>query len=242
MRIVNIRDSGLVTLTGGLLHGDNLDGAENVQIPGVTLAHLDADQHGDARNARTRIGRRGRQRALAGGDGRGAAGVRLDPAVGARFSCPAANWLPKHGKFFWRRLIRLLSCVRMVQDSSLRNRPMKITVVSRGPPAAPAAPGRPAHHDGDGRGGTAQLEEALVSAGYRQKVLLDLENTTFIDSSGISWLMICHKHFVQAGGKVVYHSAPPLVQQTLKLLRLNLVLNLADDEDAARAMALEDKK
>ena len=37
MRIVNIRDSGLVTATGGLLHGDALDGAENVKIPGVTL-------------------------------------------------------------------------------------------------------------------------------------------------------------------------------------------------------------
>ncbi len=37
VRIVNIRDSGLVTATGGLLHGDALDGAENVKIPGVTL-------------------------------------------------------------------------------------------------------------------------------------------------------------------------------------------------------------
>ena len=27
----------LVTATGGLLHGENLDGAENVQIPGLTL-------------------------------------------------------------------------------------------------------------------------------------------------------------------------------------------------------------
>ena len=29
-RIVNIRDSGLIALTGGLLHPDTLDGAENV--------------------------------------------------------------------------------------------------------------------------------------------------------------------------------------------------------------------
>jgi anti-anti-sigma factor len=87
-----------------------------------------------------------------------------------------------------------------------------------------------------------QLEDALGSAGYRQRVLFDLENTTFIDSSGISWLLICHKHFVQAGGKIVFHSAPPLVQQTLNLLRLNLVLNLAPNEDAARAIALEGKQ
>ncbi|HVS34678.1 MAG TPA: hypothetical protein VMS17_03790 [Gemmataceae bacterium] len=36
-RIVNIRDSGLVTVSGGLLRGEDLDGAENVKIPGVTL-------------------------------------------------------------------------------------------------------------------------------------------------------------------------------------------------------------
>ena len=35
------------------------------------------------------------------------------------------------------------------------------------------------------------------------------------------------------------HSAPPLVQQTLTLLRMNLVLHLAADEAAARAVAEE---
>jgi anti-sigma B factor antagonist len=86
------------------------------------------------------------------------------------------------------------------------------------------------------------LEEALGSAGYRQRVLMDLEHTSFIDSSGISWMLICHKHFVQAGGQVVYHSAPPLVQHTLNLLRLNLVMHLAADEDAARKIVAEGKK
>jgi anti-anti-sigma factor len=117
---------------------------------------------------------------------------------------------------------------------------MKITVVSHDPPLRLRLDGQLTMME------TAeadrQLEEALVSAGYRQKVLLDLESTTFIDSSGISWLMITHKHFVQGGGKIVFHSAPPLIEQTLKLLRLNLVLNMADDEDVARTMALEGKK
>src|SRR5437870_4411557 len=85
------------------------------------------------------------------------------------------------------------------------------------------------------------LEDALGSAGYRQRVLIDLERTSFIDSSGISWMLICHKHFVQAGGQVAFHSAPPLVMHTLNLLRLNLVLHLAADEDAARAMIQEAK-
>ncbi len=117
---------------------------------------------------------------------------------------------------------------------------MKIAVASQGPPLQLRLDGTLTMMETEEA--ERQLEEALVPAGYRQKVLLDLENATFIDSSGISWLMICHKHFVQAGGKVVFHSPPPLVEQTLKLLRLNLVLNLAADEDAAQAAALEGKK
>jgi len=37
LKIVNIRDSGLVTVSGGLLHGEDVDGVENVKIPGLTL-------------------------------------------------------------------------------------------------------------------------------------------------------------------------------------------------------------
>jgi len=40
-RVVNIRDSGLVLLDGGLLsNGDDVNGADNVRIPGVSL-HVD---------------------------------------------------------------------------------------------------------------------------------------------------------------------------------------------------------
>ena len=37
LKIVNIRDSGLVTVSGGLLRGEDVDGAENIKIPGVTF-------------------------------------------------------------------------------------------------------------------------------------------------------------------------------------------------------------
>jgi len=117
---------------------------------------------------------------------------------------------------------------------------MRITVVSQDPPLRLRLDGQLTMMETPEA--ERQIEEALVPAGYKQRVLFDLENATFIDSSGISWLMICHKHFVQAGGKVVFHSAPPLVEQTLKLLRLNLVLNLAANEDAAQAVAAEGKK
>jgi hypothetical protein len=52
-------------------------------------------------------------------------------------------------------------------------------------------------------------------------------------------MIVCQKHFVQAGGKLVFHSAPPLVQQVFDLLQLQRVLNVAPDETAARALVQE---
>jgi anti-anti-sigma factor len=77
-------------------------------------------------------------------------------------------------------------------------------------------------------------------AGYGRRVLLSLERTTFINSSGISWLLICHKYFTQSGGKLVVHSVPPLVNQVLQFVRLPSIMNFAPDEPSARTLALAD--
>jgi anti-anti-sigma factor len=85
------------------------------------------------------------------------------------------------------------------------------------------------------------LVEALGPDVYGMKVLLSLEKTTYIDSSGISWLVIAQKHFMQKGGKLVIHSPPAMIDQVLRLLKMHLVLNLATDEAGARAMASDGK-
>jgi anti-anti-sigma factor len=72
---------------------------------------------------------------------------------------------------------------------------------------------------------------------YRQTVLLNLSNSNYLDSTGVEWLLIAHKRFSVAGGKLIIHSAKPVMQQILKLMRMNLVLNLAADEEKAREMA-----
>jgi hypothetical protein len=81
------------------------------------------------------------------------------------------------------------------------------------------------------------LEGVLGPTGYARKVLLSLEGTDYIDSSGISWLIVNHKHFQQAGGLLVLYALPPRVKQVLEFTRMNTVLRLADDEPAARALA-----
>ena len=76
----------------------------------------------------------------------------------------------------------------------------------------------------------------------REKILLDLERTTFIDSSGIGWLLQCHKHLREDGGELVIHSVPPLIQQVLELVKLPKIIHVAADAASARAYALGDKK
>ena len=86
--------------------------------------------------------------------------------------------------------------------------------------------------------GNEPMANLLGPTGYSRKVLLNLEKTTFINSSGISWLLICHKYFSQGGGQLVVYSVPPLVNQVLQFVRLPSIMNFAADEKAARTVAL----
>jgi anti-anti-sigma factor len=73
-------------------------------------------------------------------------------------------------------------------------------------------------------------------AGYTGKTVLGLERVDFIDSAGIGWLLANHKRFKHAGGMLVLHSVPEPILLTLKLLRLNAVLQIAEDEEQAMEM------
>jgi anti-anti-sigma factor len=85
--------------------------------------------------------------------------------------------------------------------------------------------------------GSDPLEVLLGPVCYDRTVLLNLEKTAYIDSSGISWLVGRHKRFVSGGGKLILHSISPMVTQVLELLRLTTMLNVATDENAARKLA-----
>jgi anti-anti-sigma factor len=73
---------------------------------------------------------------------------------------------------------------------------------------------------------------------YKKKVLINLEKTEFVDSAGISWLLIIHKRCREAGGTMVIHSITPMVRQVLNVLRLDHVFHLAGDATAAKAIAM----
>src|SRR5262249_38521624 len=77
------------------------------------------------------------------------------------------------------------------------------------------------------------LEQLLGPGAYRGKVLLSLARSCYVDSAGVGWLIMCHKRFTEAGGRLVIHSIPPMVCHGFRLLELETVLNLASDEATA---------
>jgi len=89
--------------------------------------------------------------------------------------------------------------------------------------------------------GTDPLEELLGANCYNKKVLLNLEHTHYIDSSGVGWLMGRNKQFRQSGGRLILYSIPPMVGQVLQLLRMGMVLELASDEATALARVTGEK-
>ena len=87
-------------------------------------------------------------------------------------------------------------------------------------------------------GGTNPLEPLLGSDWATNRVLLDMADTGYIDSSAIGWLIGTHKAFKQKGGAIVIHSLQPSVKQVLDLLKVGRVVPMVDDEAAAREVAI----
>lgn len=77
----------------------------------------------------------------------------------------------------------------------------------------------------------------LLNNGFGRKVLLSLAEATFIDSSGLGWLLGCNKRFRECAGLLVVHSVPPMVLDVMKVMQLDRVLKIAEDDTSALALA-----
>jgi anti-anti-sigma factor len=85
--------------------------------------------------------------------------------------------------------------------------------------------------------GANPLEAVVGEEGFGCTILLDLAKAPYIDSSGIGWLIQSHRRARQAGGRLVVHSIPPMVNHCFRVLRMNDVLDIAADEAAALQLA-----
>jgi anti-sigma B factor antagonist len=90
---------------------------------------------------------------------------------------------------------------------------------------------------GDNRTQVDPIDGLLGANRNDRTILLDLSRTTYIDSSGVGWLVKHHKLANDANGKLILHSVPPQVQSIFKLLHLQSIFHVVDDEKAAKALA-----
>jgi anti-sigma B factor antagonist len=60
----------------------------------------------------------------------------------------------------------------------------------------------------------------------QRKVIFDLTGVTFLDSSGIGILMMCHAKLKKAGGALHIAGAQGMVEETLEMTSVNKIVNL----------------
>jgi anti-anti-sigma factor len=77
------------------------------------------------------------------------------------------------------------------------------------------------------------LQALLGPNCYSHKILLNLEGSPSIDTSGVAWLARTHHAFTQAGGLLALYSVPPTVMDLLDFLRMRSLFHLAIDEATA---------
>jgi anti-anti-sigma factor len=87
------------------------------------------------------------------------------------------------------------------------------------------------------------LELVLGSTWATQRVLLNLEQVEFIDSSAIGWMIDTHRRFKDQGGRIIWYAPSPRVKDMIDLLKMRQLLDFKETEaDARAAMAGEAPK
>lgn len=86
------------------------------------------------------------------------------------------------------------------------------------------------------------LERLLGENWATFRVILDMRQTTYIDSSAIGWLIGSHKSFKGGGGAMVIHDVPVSIRQMLELLHVDKVIPIAANAHAARGIVTGETK
>jgi len=76
---------------------------------------------------------------------------------------------------------------------------------------------------------------------YTHKVLLNLERSQAIDTSGVCWLCHSQTRFNQSRGALILYSVPPIVTDILDFIKMRSHLRIAETEPQARTMVLGER-
>ena len=80
------------------------------------------------------------------------------------------------------------------------------------------------------------LGDSMTSEEFSLKVVVDMAEVEFMDSSGIGTLLKLHKRFRADGGQMVFHSITPTVSGIISLLNLHKVFHIAENLESAQQM------
>jgi anti-anti-sigma factor len=78
----------------------------------------------------------------------------------------------------------------------------------------------------------AQWMDAVLDGSMRN-IVLNLENVTMVDSSGIGTIIRCHSAVAKNGGKMKIVGASHSVREAFKITRLDKVFEFHDTEESA---------
>jgi anti-anti-sigma factor len=82
------------------------------------------------------------------------------------------------------------------------------------------------------------LERILGQNWSGMRILIDMKQTTYVDSSAVGWLIATNRACRDAGGKLVIHDLPSNIRQILDLLQVGRVVSIAESAQAARDLIL----
>ena len=86
-----------------------------------------------------------------------------------------------------------------------------------------------------------EMEKLLGDTWASRQVALGFGATEYIDSAAIGWLLSLHKAIGEGGGKLVLHSMNPSVARVLKMMRIDNVLTVAENQAQAEQLLKEGK-
>ena len=81
------------------------------------------------------------------------------------------------------------------------------------------------------------LAGAIGQNWAESRVLLDMGDTQYVDSSAVGWLIGTAKQVKDGGGSFVAYNVQPAVRQVLDLLKVGRVVPIVEDEAAAKQVA-----
>jgi anti-anti-sigma factor len=83
-----------------------------------------------------------------------------------------------------------------------------------------------------------EVRSELAKLADRQpaKVLIDLKNVSYVDSSGLAAFIELFQKMKRYGGKMILSNLTPGVKKIFDVSRLDMILKIAKDEQEAKAL------